>query len=107
MEIGTSQEAADILIRGESDVAASAQPLSQEEKSKGLVEHPLCTDKLVIITNPKNSLTNLTLDQIRDIFSKKITNSNQAGGKDMPLTLIVPAANTALYQSFLQKSHGR
>jgi phosphate transport system substrate-binding protein len=103
VEIGTSQEATDALLKGESDLAASAQAITPEEKSKGLVEHTFCTDKMVIITNPRNPITDLTLEQVQGIFSKKITNISEMGGKDLSLTVILPAQNTALYKNFSQK----
>lgn len=46
---------------------------------------PIGRDALVFITNSANPVTNLTHEQIRDIYSGQITNWNEAGGNYAPI----------------------
>jgi phosphate transport system substrate-binding protein len=41
----------------------------------------------VFVVHPANPVTKLTLEQIADIHTGKITNWKQVGGKDMPITV--------------------
>jgi len=47
-----------------------------------LVTKPVCYDAFVFITHKDNPVTSLTADQIRDIYSGKITNWKDIGGRD-------------------------
>ena len=46
------------------------------------VQKPVCRDAFVFITGKDNPVESLTLEQVRGIFSGKITNWNEAGGPD-------------------------
>ena len=51
---------------------------------------PVAWDALVVIVHKSNPVDNITLDQIRKIFTGKITNWNQLkGGKNAPIELYV------------------
>jgi phosphate transport system substrate-binding protein len=45
------------------------------------VQKPVCRDAFVFITGKGNPVDSLTLEQVRDIFSGKITNWKQVGGR--------------------------
>ena len=51
--------------------------------------HPVAWDALAVIINPDNPLRSFTTDQIKRIYSGKITNWKQLGWKDAPLHLYV------------------
>jgi len=42
---------------------------------------------LAVITSPKNPVTTLTYAQVRDLFTGKLTNWNQVGGKSSPVAV--------------------
>jgi len=46
------------------------------------VQKPVCRDAFVFITGKDNPVDSLTLEQVRGIFSGKITNWSEAGGPD-------------------------
>jgi len=50
---------------------------------------PVAWDALAIIANKKNRVDNLTTDQIRKIYTGKITNWQQVGGPDAKINLYV------------------
>ena len=51
--------------------------------------HPVAWDALAIIVHPTNPVNNLTMDQVRAIYTGKITNWKQLGGPDAPIHLYV------------------
>jgi phosphate transport system substrate-binding protein len=68
---------------GNSDVAAG-----DEYKDKGLVDHIVCIAPFAIIVNNDVTVDNLTKQQAIDIFSGKITNWKDVGGKDQKITIV-------------------
>ena len=100
MYVTSSSAAVNRLMSGESDVASMARGGTYPLKEGGYVETPFSKDPLAIIVNARNRLANLTEEQLRNIFGKKITNWKQLGGPDQTIDLVVPGKNTAAYENF-------
>ncbi|MDR2610134.1 MAG: substrate-binding domain-containing protein, partial [Clostridiales Family XIII bacterium] len=47
-----------------------------------LVKKPVCMDAFIFVVNKDNPVDSLTVEQIRDIYSGKITNWKEVGGND-------------------------
>ncbi|PZO55358.1 MAG: phosphate ABC transporter substrate-binding protein [Phormidesmis priestleyi] len=88
------------LIAGDLDFAQSSRPLNPDEKQQAeqqgfsLQEIPVATEAIAIATHPDITLSGLahpglTLTQLKDIYTGKITNWSQVGG---PNLAIVPAS---------------
>jgi phosphate transport system substrate-binding protein len=82
------------LINGATDIANSSRPIksSEVEKLKARfntlgVEIPCAKDGLAIYLNKANGVSELTVKQIGQIFSGKISNWNQVGGVDASIKL--------------------
>ena len=56
--------------------------LPEEEKQLGVRMEPVAWDAMVVMVNLQNPVEKLTLDQIRAIFTAKITNWKELGGAD-------------------------
>lgn len=69
---------------GTADIGASSRELKPEER-KGLVETVIARDAIAIIINPKNKVSQLSLEQLRGIFAGEITNWKDVGGEDAPI----------------------
>ena len=76
------------LLSGEKNLIFSC-PLSsaQREMAKGLslVEVPLAMEAFVFVVNAKNPVDTLSQQQLKDIYSGRITNWKQVGGPDAPI----------------------
>jgi phosphate transport system substrate-binding protein len=57
-------------------------------------------DGLAVIVHPSNPRGNLTVEQIRDIFTGKITNWRELGGQDQKIVVISRDTNSGTYESF-------
>lgn len=81
------------LINSKAEIAMASRKVTSQEmeaaKAKGiqLVEHLIGYGGIVIITNPENPVGELTLDQVRKIFTGEFTNWKNLGGKDQPIVV--------------------
>jgi phosphate transport system substrate-binding protein len=63
------------------EIGMSSRDLSPAEIGTGIDVHLIAIDGIAVIVNAGNPVSNLTIDQIRDIYTGAVTNWNQVGGK--------------------------
>ncbi|MGN1402027.1 MAG: phosphate ABC transporter substrate-binding protein [Bacillus sp. (in: firmicutes)] len=73
---------------GVSDIGMSSRDLKEEEKADGLTETIIAYDGIVLVTHPSNKVENLTLEQVKQIFTGEITNWSEVGGEDMEIVVV-------------------
>ena len=73
------------IIDGTTDLGLSSRALKEEEKSKGLTGTTVALDGIAIIVSKDNPVENLTLQQIADLYTGKITSWKEVGGSDTPV----------------------
>ena len=73
---------------GRCDIGLSSRALKDAEKEAGLTETFLAYDGIAMIVNPANPVEDLSLEQIADIYTGKITNWSEVGGNDSQIVLI-------------------
>lgn len=70
------------------DIAlAAAEVAGKKLDGSKFQMHEIRKDEIVFIVNAANPVTKLTLQQLSDIHTGKITNWKQVGGKDLPITV--------------------
>lgn len=95
------------LINGTTDICASSRPLrpaeaqqlKQKYGSPG-IEIRVARDGLAVYVNRANPVEKLTLQQLRDIFTGKITNWKQVGGPNARIILYSRENNSGTYEFF-------
>lgn len=70
------------------DIGNASRALTDEEKSAGVVENVIAIDGIAIVTDPANEASNLTKDQLIDIYTGEITNWSELGGNDAPIAVL-------------------
>ncbi len=91
------------LIGGTCDIAEASRNIEEKEKAlleqKGVqpVELTVALDGVAIVVNPKNPVSKLTLDQLADIFTGKITNWKDVGGPNMPIVILSREVNSGTH----------
>ncbi|UCF68781.1 MAG: phosphate/phosphite/phosphonate ABC transporter substrate-binding protein, partial [Acidobacteriota bacterium] len=81
---------------GETDIGLLSRPLSTEEKLDAGTYLHLAQDYLVFAAHRDVSVRGLSRQQLLDIYSGKITNWQQVGGRDAPITVLDRAEHTSL-----------
>lgn len=95
------------LINGTTDICNASRPMKPSEIKKlkerfGTlgVEIACAKDGLSLYVNEKNPVKNLTLAQIKDIYTEKITNWKEVGGDDARIVLYSRENNSGTYVYF-------
>ena len=95
------------LINGTTDICASSRPIKKDEVAqlekkfgyKGL-EIRVAMDGLAIYVHKSNPVKQLSMAQVKDIFTGKVTNWKQVGGNDKPILLYSRENNSGTYEFF-------
>jgi phosphate transport system substrate-binding protein len=96
------------LINGTVGLANASRKISSDEvkqaEAKGIkpVEHIIARDAIAVIVNPENPVSRLTLQQISDMYSGKISNWQQVGGEDRPIVRLSRETNSGTHVYFLE-----
>ena len=94
------------LIRGRADIATASRPLTSDEarqlvEGRGSLGYAILTarDALSVYLHPDNPVTDLTLDQLRGIFSGELRRWSEVGGSDAEIVVLNrnPASGTQLF----------
>lgn len=95
------------LINGTTEIAASSRPIRTSETDKLKqrfavrgVGIPVARDGLAVYLHASNVVQELTLQQIRDIYTGKITNWRSVGGNDAPIILYSRENSSGTYAYF-------
>lgn len=88
------------VAEGRCDIGLASRALKDEEKSQGLKETVLAYDGIAVIVNPENGVDGLTIEQIADIYTSKITNWKDVGGSDAEIVLIGREAGSGTRDGF-------
>ncbi|MBM3289385.1 MAG: PstS family phosphate ABC transporter substrate-binding protein [Candidatus Hydrogenedentes bacterium] len=94
------------LMNGTTDICASSRDLNGEERksaeAKGLtlMESTVAQDALSIVVNPKNTVGELTLDQIAQIYTGAVTNWKDVGGPDETIVVASRESSSGTYMFF-------
>ena len=73
------------MFAGQADVAGLSRALSPEERDRKPYVAIIGYDALGVWVNDQNPVRGLTRAQLKDLFTGKITNWRQVGGKDRPV----------------------
>ena len=99
------------LIEGKNDLLLVYEPSAEtkkiiDESPVKLKATPIGVDALVFIVNEKNKVKNLTTEEIRDIYSGKITNWKELGGDDQniePYQRVLNSGSQTLFLNLVMK----
>ena len=95
------------LINGTVDLAQASRPMKDDEraaaeKSRGakIVETPAALDSLAVFVHQSNAVKELSLPQLADIYTGKVRNWKDVGGKDAPIILYGRENSSGTYDYF-------
>ena len=94
------------LISATCGIAMSSRNIKDKEialaKQKGVnpFEIKVALDGLAVVVNPANPVSKLTLDQLAGIFTGKISNWKEVGGKDEKIVILSREVNSGTHVYF-------
>jgi phosphate transport system substrate-binding protein len=94
------------LISGTCDIAMTSRNIKNKEvslaKQRGVepFEIKVALDGLAVVVNPKNPVSNLTIDQLAGIFTGRITNWKEVGGQDKKIVILSREVNSGTHVYF-------
>ena len=113
LEISVSESGsgngAKALINGTCQVATMSRPMKDNELAaadkNGVapVQHTVAMDGLAVIVNPGNPVKNLTKEQLRAIYTGKVSNWKDVGGPSLKIIVVGRDTNSGTYETFETK----
>jgi phosphate transport system substrate-binding protein len=97
------------LINGTVDIANASRAMKENEIADARandvepVEHVVAIDALAIILHPDNPVSQLTITQLADMYTGRITNWAEVGGNDAPIVLLSRETNSGTHVYFLEE----
>jgi phosphate transport system substrate-binding protein len=101
---GGSGNGVKALIDGTTDIADSSRFIKDKEvevaMQKGVfpVPHRVALDCVVPVVHAGNPITQITLDQLKDIYTGKVTGWKELGGTDKPIVVISRDTSSGTYE---------
>ena len=94
------------MIAGTTDIAISSRTMKEKEinkaKQNGIepVEIKSALDGLAVVAHPSNPVSQLTIDQLSDIFTGKIKNWKEVGGNNLQIVILSREINSGTHVYF-------
>ncbi len=104
-----TRRAIERFVNKETRFIVMSRPLNAEELAAiqeadlSYVQKPIAYDAMCFIVNPKNPITKLKTEQLREILIGQIKNWEQVGGKNQPIQLFLMSRNDG-QREFLKDS---
>lgn len=95
---GGSSAGIQAVRTGAAEVGMSSRNLLDSEKD--LIAVPIIYDAIAVIVHPGNPLQDLSLEQVRKIFSAEITLWSELGGRNHPITLVTREEGSGTRDAF-------
>ena len=84
---------------GSTDIGLASRDLKDDEK-EGLTQTTIALDGIAVIVNPENGVEDLSLAQIKQIYTGEITNWSEVGGNDGEIVCIGREAGSGTRDGF-------
>ncbi|MFA5144423.1 MAG: phosphate ABC transporter substrate-binding protein [Candidatus Omnitrophota bacterium] len=94
------------LISGTCDIAMSSRNIKEREialaKQKGVNPNEIKVglDGLAVVVSPRNPVSKLTIEQLAGIFTGRISNWEEVGGKDEKIVILSREVNSGTHVYF-------
>lgn len=94
------------IVNGTCDVANMSRNMKDKEYKKAVegniqpTAHVVALDGIAMVIHPSNRVNNLTIEQIQQIYTGKITNWKELGGADQKIIFITRDTNSGTYETF-------
>lgn len=97
------------LVDGTTDIANSSRFIKDSEITRAIdngvfpVPHRVALDSIVPIVHPENPVEELSLEQLRKIYTGEIENWKEVGGEDKEIVVISRDTSSGTYEVWYEK----
>lgn len=88
------------LAKGTVDIGDASRALSDDEKAGGAIENIVAIDGIAVITDSENAVSDITSEQLAQIYTGEITNWSDLGGADEQIVVIGREAGSGTRDAF-------
>lgn len=94
------------LLNGTTDVCAASRRIKPQEMALAAkqgftpVEYSVALDGIAVVVNPANPVSELTLEELRKIFTGAVSNWQQVGGPDQPILVMSRESSSGTFVFF-------
>lgn len=88
------------VLAGSVDIGNSSRSLKNEEKSAGAVENIVAIDGIAVVSDPANTVDDLTKDQLIAIYKGETKNWKELGGADQAIVVVGREAGSGTRGAF-------
>lgn len=99
-EFNGSSAGIEAVISGACDIGDASRNLKDSEKEAGAVENIVAIDGIAVVVDKSNTVTNLTKEQLIDIYTGAVTNWKDLGGNDVPIIVVGREAGSGTRGAF-------
>lgn len=99
---GGSGQGVKSVETGIADIGSLSREVKEEEKTAVAREFLAAKDGIAVIVNSKTGINALSLKEIERIYKGEITNWQELGGKDKPITVVTREAGSGTRSAFTE-----
>lgn len=85
---GGSGQGIKSIVEKIADIGALSREVKDEEKASVSEILVIAKDGVAVVVNPASTVENLTIEQIKKIYTGEITNWKEVGGEDAPIVVV-------------------
>ncbi len=100
VEFVGSSAGAEAVLNGSADIGNLSRNVSPEEAAQGLIGNTVADCGIAICVDPFNLVTDLTKEQLRDIYTGRIRYWKDVGGDDLPIVVVGREAGSGTREAF-------
>jgi phosphate transport system substrate-binding protein len=98
------------ILDGTADIGQASRPIKDKEIEKAVKNgvdpkvHVIAMDGIAVIVNPSNSLNDISIAQVKDIYTGKTSNWSDVGGSGGKIVVISRDSSSGTYEAFSKKA---
>lgn len=85
---GGSSAGVKAAANGAAEIGAASRKLKESEKDLGLNVITIARDGIAIAVHPSNTVSDISLEEIKKVYTGQITNWKELGGKDAAIEVV-------------------
>lgn len=99
-EFTGSSAGIEAVLAGQCDIGNSSRNLTEEEIAEGAAENIVAIDGIAVVTDPANTVSDLSKEDLTSIYNGTITNWSDLGGADQPIVVVGREAGSGTRSAF-------